>query len=54
MYGAFDNNKLVGFIRCVGDEEHILVIQDLIIDVEYQRKGIGTKLFKYILDKYKK
>lgn len=54
ILGAFDEEKLVGFIRCVGDGEHILMVQDLIIIPEYQKKGIGTNLFKMIMDKYSK
>ncbi|MGL5755507.1 MAG: GNAT family N-acetyltransferase [Paraclostridium sp.] len=50
--GAFDGFKLIGFIRCVGDGEHILVVQDLIVDPEYQQRGIGTYLFKTIMQKY--
>ena len=53
ILGAFDEDKLIGFIRCVGDGEHILMIQDLIVSPEYQQKGIGTYLFKTIMDKYK-
>ncbi|CEQ09201.1 acetyltransferase [[Clostridium] sordellii] len=49
---AFDNCKLVGFIRCVGDGEHILVVQDLIVEPKYQQRGIGTYLFKTIMQKY--
>lgn len=52
IMGAFDDNKLVGFIRCVGDAEHILVVQDLIVEPEYQQQGIGTYLFKMIMQKY--
>lgn len=52
--GAFDDYKLIGFIRCVGDGEHILVVQDLIVDPEYQQHGIGTYLFKTIMQKYSK
>ena len=52
--GAFDDNKLIGFIRCVGDGEHILVVQDLIVDPKYQKRGIGTYLFKTVLQKYSK
>ena len=52
IMGAFDDNKLIGFIRCVGDGEHILVVQDLIVDPEYQKRGIGTYLFKTTLQKY--
>lgn len=54
ILGAFDEEKLVGFIRCVGDGEHILMVQDLIIMPEYQKMGIGTNLFKAIMDKYSK
>ena len=53
ILGAFDEDKLVGFIRCVGDGEHVLMVQDLIVYPEYQQKGIGTYLFKTIMDKYK-
>ena len=53
LLGAFENDKLIAFIRCVGDGEHILLIQDLIVDADYYRQGIGTKLFKYVSDKYK-
>lgn len=50
--GAFDEDRLVGFIRCVGDGEHSLLVQDLIITPEYQKRGIGTYLFKTIMEKY--
>jgi len=52
ILGAFDDSKLIGFVRCVGDGEHILLVQDLIVDPEYQKKGIGTYLFSTIMDKY--
>lgn len=53
ILGAFDEDNLIGFIRCVGDGEHILMVQDLIVSPEYQQKGIGTYLFKTIMEKYK-
>ncbi|MBP3569903.1 MAG: GNAT family N-acetyltransferase [Lachnospiraceae bacterium] len=52
LYGAFDENKLIGFVRCVGDGEHILLIQDLIVKSAYQRQGIGTILLRHIFEKY--
>ncbi|GKU30487.1 GNAT family N-acetyltransferase [Clostridium folliculivorans] len=54
ILGSFDDHKLIGFIRCVGDGEHILMVQDLIVDPEYQKQGIGTYLFKTIMEKYSK
>ena len=53
VVGAFDNDKLIGLIRCVGDNFTIILIQDLLINTEYQNKGIGRKLLNYILNKYK-
>ena len=53
LLGAFEQNKLIGFIRCLGDGEHIVIIQDLIVDPNYYRQGIGTNLIKAVSEKYK-
>lgn len=50
--GAFEREKLIGFVRCVGDGEHILLVQDLIVHPEYQRRRIGSTLFRAVWDKY--
>ena len=50
--GAYDGNKLVGLIRCVGDGYTILFIQDLLVHPAYQRQGIGTRLMKALLERY--
>lgn len=42
--GAYDGEELVGFVRCVGDGEHVVMVQDLIVAQGYQRKGIGRTL----------
>lgn len=52
ILGAFEDDKLVGFIRCLGDGEHAVTIQDLIIDKEHQRKKIGTTLMNKMFEKY--
>ena len=52
LLGAFDGDKLVGFVRCVGDGEHILLVQDLIVDKAYQKQRIGTTLFRMVWEKY--
>jgi len=52
IYGAFDNDKLIGFVRVVGDGQHIVLVQDLIVLTSYQKNGIGTYLFQYVWDKY--
>lgn len=53
MLGAYDYDKLVGIIRAVGDAKTIVFVQDIIVLPKYQRKGIGTKLLKTLMDKYK-
>jgi hypothetical protein len=50
--GAYCQDKLVGFVRCVGDGEHIIMVQDLIVMPDFQRRKIGTTLFKKAWDKY--
>lgn len=52
VLGAYDSEKLVGIIRTVGDGQTIVFVQDIIVLPEYQRKGIGTKMMKAIIDKY--
>lgn len=53
LLGAFDREVLVGFARCVGDGEHIVLVQDLVVRPEYQKRKIGTTLFQMVWDKYK-
>lgn len=53
LLGAFDGEVLVGFARCVGDGEHIVLAQDLAVRPEYQKRKIGTTLFQMVWDKYK-
>lgn len=50
---AYHENLLVGMIRVVGDGISIIFIQDLLIHPEFQRRGVGTKLMKVVLEKYK-
>lgn len=52
VLGAFEDDRLIGFVRCVGDGEHILLVQDLIVEPEHQKQGIGTYLFKAVWEKY--
>ena len=52
ILAAYDSEKLVGIIRVVGDEYSIVYVQDLLILLEYQRKGIGTRLLNEITSIY--
>lgn len=51
--GAFDEeDTLWGFARCVGDGEHIVLLQDLLVDAAQQHRGIGTALFRSLPERY--
>lgn len=52
VLGAYENEKLVGIIRAVGDGASILFIQDILVHPEYQRRGIGTALMQALLERY--
>lgn len=49
---AYENEKLLGIIRAVGDGYSIVFIQDIIVLPEYQHHGIGTALLRRILEIY--
>ena len=51
--GAYEENKLIGLIRCVGDGHSVVLIQDILVLPEYQRRGVGTALMGAVLDRYK-
>lgn len=52
MLGAYEGDELVGFIRCVGDGEHIVLVQDLIVAQEHLRKGIGRELMHKVYERF--
>ncbi|MBQ3092567.1 MAG: GNAT family N-acetyltransferase [Clostridia bacterium] len=52
LYGAFEGDRLIGFVRCVGDGQHILLVQDLIVDPDFRGQGIGTALFNAAWETY--
>ena len=49
-YGLYveDADKLVGFARVISDHATAYYLCDVIIDKEYQHKGLGTALVSYI------
>ena len=53
VWTVWDNDKLVGLARVVGDGYTIVYIQDILILGSYQGQGIGSKLIRLILEKYK-
>lgn len=49
---AYEGENLLGIIRTVGDGHTIILVQDLLVFPEYQRKGVGSALLQTILDRY--
>jgi len=52
VLSAWDDNKLVGLIRVIGDGCTIIYIQDILVLNDYQRKGIGKNLMDKVLVKF--
>lgn len=52
ILGVFDDKELIGFIRCIGDGEHAVIIQDIVVDDKYKRQGLGKLLMHRVLEKY--
>ncbi len=50
--GAYENGRLVGLIRVVGDGHTVILIQDILVFPEYQRQGVGTKLVRAVLERF--
>ena len=52
VLAAYEDNKLLGIIRAVGDGFTVVFIQDILVFSEEQGKGIGKALIKAMLDSY--
>lgn len=50
---AWDNDKLIGLTRVIGDGYTIIYIQDILVHPDFQNKNIGTQLMSKVLSKYK-
>lgn len=51
---AWDDNKMVGFARCITDFVFNGQINNLVVDARYRGLGIGKKLISDILNSNKK
>ncbi len=52
ILAAYDDDKLLGIIRTVGDGATIVFVQDILVFPDMQRQGVGTALLKAVLDRY--
>lgn len=50
---VYDDNKLIGYGRIIGDKTIFLYIQDIMVIPEYQNKHIGTGIMENLLTQIK-
>ncbi|QTC42845.1 GNAT family N-acetyltransferase [Bacillus sp. V3] len=48
--GAWNDNELIGFARAVSDGEFRAYIEDVVMNEEYRKTGIGTMMVSRLLD----
>ncbi|KJY60841.1 GNAT family N-acetyltransferase [Lactobacillus apis] len=53
VLGAFDQDRLIGLIRVVGDGLTIIYIQDLLVLPAYQNQGIGSTLINKVSKEFR-
>ena len=50
----YDNEKIIGYGRIIGDGICFLYIQDIMVMPEYQNNKIGTMIMEKLIEKIKK
>ena len=53
VISVWQEEKLLGLVRVVGDGLTIIYIQDILVLNAYQNQGIATLLMQHVLNKYK-
>ena len=48
---VYDENKLIGYGRIIGDKTIFLYIQDIMVIPEYQGKKIGTGIMNKLIER---
>lgn len=51
VYGYYDKDKLVGFVHVLKTFECLEII-NVVVDTDYRKKGIATKLIDYLNECY--
>ena len=52
VVGAWEDETLVGVCRVLSDNASILYVQDILVDPDHQRRGIGRALLERVLERY--
>ncbi len=53
VVSAWVKNNLVGIARCISDDVSICYLQDILINPNFQKQGIGRKLLTICLERFK-
>jgi len=53
LYSVYDDNKIIGYGRLIGDGIVFIFIRDVMVVPEYQSKKIGTNIMNKLLEKVK-
>ena len=51
---VYDDNKIIGYGRLIGDGICFMYIHDVMVDPKYQNQKIGTIIMNKLLEKIKK
>ena len=49
---AWDGDRLAGLARCVSDDVSIVYLQEMLVDPDYQKQGLGRALTEDCLERY--
>ena len=49
---AYEGKTLAGLVRAVGDGATVVLVQDLLVFPQYQRRGIGTALMRAVMERF--
>ncbi len=52
VISAWDNDRLIGVVRVLSDKVIRSVIYDLVVDPEYQNRGIGKELIRRCIEHF--
>lgn len=53
VFTAWDNDKLIGLVNSLADGVMTVYFHYLLVRPDYQRRGIGTRLLRLMLEEYK-
>ena len=46
---AYEDDRMIGLVRAVGDGQTVVLIQDILVHPAYQRQGVGSRLMDAML-----